>query len=121
MPSFVDRLKSERERIGLTQAQLAKSLHKGQSFIGNLESGARRGTASIPELAHALGVDAYWLKTGRGHKHGQAATVPTEVLDLATRIAALPPDAQKAVQAVVSGQEALGRQNPTRALLKKSA
>lgn len=61
---FKDRLKDSRETLGLTQAELAARLGKKQSFIGNLEAGSRRSTPLIAELAHALGVDAYWLKTG---------------------------------------------------------
>jgi transcriptional regulator with XRE-family HTH domain len=66
--NFADRLKSERERLGLSQDDLAKLVDKKkkQSFISNFETGARKGTAWIVEIAHALGVDAYWLKTGKG-------------------------------------------------------
>lgn len=65
-----DRVKAEREARGLTQDQLAKMIdkRKGQSFIGNIESGARAGTTFIAEIAHALGVSAYWLKTGKGER-----------------------------------------------------
>jgi transcriptional regulator with XRE-family HTH domain len=61
---FKDRLKDSRESLDLTQAELAAKLGKKQSFIGNLEAGSRTSTPLIAELAHALGVDAYWLKTG---------------------------------------------------------
>lgn len=66
--SFADRLKTERERLGLSQDELAKLVDKKkkQSFISNFETGARKGTTWIVEIAHALGVDAYWLKTGKG-------------------------------------------------------
>ncbi len=66
------RLKTERKRMKLTQCQLAALVDKnmGQSFISNLETGEREETPFIPELAHALGVDAYWLKTGKGDRAG---------------------------------------------------
>ena len=66
--SFAERIKAERERLGLSQDELAKLVDKKkkQSFISNFETGARNGTAWIVEIAHALGVDAYWLKTGKG-------------------------------------------------------
>lgn len=40
----------------------------GQSFISNLETGEREETPFIAELANALGVNAYWLKTGKGER-----------------------------------------------------
>ena len=61
---FKDRLKESREALALTQAELASRLFKKQSFIGNLEAGSRKSSPLIAEIAHALGVDAYWLKTG---------------------------------------------------------
>ena len=68
MNTIADRIRAERKRLGLSQAELAKrvSSEAGQSFISNIETGARTDTPFIPELAHALGVDAYWLKTGKG-------------------------------------------------------
>lgn len=59
-----DRLKQSREALGLTQAELAAKVGKKQSFIGNIEAGSRKSSPLIAEIAHALGVDAYWLKTG---------------------------------------------------------
>lgn len=64
MSDFATRLRETREARGLTQPQLAKLIGKGQSLIGNLEAGSRESSTYIPEIAHALGVDAYWLKTG---------------------------------------------------------
>jgi transcriptional regulator with XRE-family HTH domain len=61
---FKHRLCESRDALGLTQAELAAKFGKKQSFIGNLEAGSRKGTSLIAEIAHALGVDAYWLKTG---------------------------------------------------------
>lgn len=66
------RIKAERKRLRLTQGQLAALVDKsmGQSFISNLETGEREETPFIAELAHVLGVDAYWLKTGKGKRTG---------------------------------------------------
>ena len=54
----------------LSQDDLAKLVDKKkkQSFISNFETGARQGTSWVVEIAHALGVDAYWLKTGKGNR-----------------------------------------------------
>jgi len=65
MKTLAERIKQERARLGLNQKELAKLIGKGQSFIGNLESGARTETALIPELAKVFGVSALWLKTGK--------------------------------------------------------
>lgn len=70
MSLLSERLKSERDRAGLTQPELAQRVGIRQSFIGALETGAQKNSGFLPEIAHALGVDAYWLKTGKGNKHG---------------------------------------------------
>lgn len=72
MEQLRDRIKAERKRLKLTQGQLAELVDKsmGQSFISNLETGLREETPYIAELAHVLGVDAYWLKTGKGNRLG---------------------------------------------------
>lgn len=74
MNTFADRLRITREEKGLTQDALAKLVDrkKTQSIISNLESGANKSSTFLPEIAHILGVDAYWLKTGRGSKQGSA-------------------------------------------------
>lgn len=47
-----------------SQDALAKAAKIRQSFIGALEAGNQKTSGYLPEIAHALGVDAYWLKTG---------------------------------------------------------
>ena len=81
---FADRLKTERERLGLSQGELAKLVDKKnkQSFISNFETGARKGTAWIVEIAHALGVDAYWLKTGKGIRLAAGAQLSDDQVTL---------------------------------------
>ena len=50
---------------GLTQTQLGKLAGAGQSTIATLEKDGRTKTpGSIVEIAHVLGVDAYYLKHG---------------------------------------------------------
>lgn len=70
MSSLSDRLRAERECKGWSQDDLAREAKIRQSFIGALESKGQKTSGYLPEIAHALGVDAYWLKTGRGNKHG---------------------------------------------------
>jgi len=69
MCSIAKRIKVERERKRWTQQELAEKAGIRQSFIGALESNNQKGSSWLPEIAHALGVDAYWLKTGRGRKN----------------------------------------------------
>lgn len=65
MESLASRLISTRLDKGFaTQESLAKAAKIRQSFIGALEAGGQKTSGYLPEIAHALGVDAYWLKTG---------------------------------------------------------
>ena len=64
MKTLADRLRETRKAKGWSGLELAKRAGIRQSFIGALESGAQETSGWLPEIAHALGVDAYWLKTG---------------------------------------------------------
>lgn len=64
--TLAGRLVSEREKREWSQETLAKKAKIATSFIGALESGAQKSSGYLPEIAHALGIDCYWLKTGRG-------------------------------------------------------
>lgn len=77
MSTFAERLKSMREQKGLTQDALAKLIDrtKSQSVIASLESGANKSSSYIPEIARALGVDSYWLKTGKGQPNASNAVL----------------------------------------------
>lgn len=70
MNDLAERLKRERERKGWSQVEFAKNSGVKQSFIGALEARNQENSSWLPELAHALGVDAYWLKTGKGERLG---------------------------------------------------
>ena len=51
-------LKAARQRVGLTQRDLAKRLGRSHSFVGKVESGERQlNVLEFCELADALGVD----------------------------------------------------------------
>lgn len=80
MNEFGERIREERKRLKLSQLELARRIdpNKGQSFIANLESGSRTETPYIPELARIFGVDAYWLKTGKGDRGGALGVAEPE-------------------------------------------
>jgi transcriptional regulator with XRE-family HTH domain len=85
METLAERLRQERERLGWTQPELARRSGVKQSFIGALEARNQESSAWLPELAHALGVDTYWLKTGKGRRVAKELTA-----DEALILAALP-------------------------------
>lgn len=69
MTTLATRLITSRKAKGLSQEELAKKAGlKSQSIIGMLESGARKSSSYIPQIAEALGVDAVWLATGKFSK-----------------------------------------------------
>lgn len=66
MNTLAERMKAIRDQKGWSQTELARRSGVKQSFIGALEAKNQKTSGFLPELAHALGVDAYWLKTGKG-------------------------------------------------------
>lgn len=76
MNTFADRIKEQRSRLGLSQAELAKRIGTAQSTIGSIENGRNQGSTKIGELAAALGVDALWLETGKGHPRAITGAKP---------------------------------------------
>ena len=64
MSTLAERLIASREAKTWTQEDLAKKAGITQSFISALETAAQKSSKYLPEIAHALGIDCYWLKTG---------------------------------------------------------
>lgn len=85
MQTLADRLRQERERLGWSQTDLARRSGVKQSFIGALEARNQESSGWLPELAHAMGVDTYWLKTGKGRRVAKELTADEAVI-----LAALP-------------------------------
>lgn len=87
MNTLAKRIKACRKQLGLNQTELARKVdpEKGQSFISNIETGRREETPYIPEFAHIFGVDAYWLKTGKGDPQPWKAAV-TDVNEAAATV-----------------------------------
>lgn len=64
--TIADRLKQAREKLGLTQLQLAEKAGVAQGTIANVENGIRKKPREITSIARALAVDAAWLEAGKG-------------------------------------------------------
>ena len=101
MKTLAKRIKDERDSKEWSESELARRAGIRQSFIGALETKGQQNSKFLPEIAHALGVDAYWLKTGKGSKYGVGRKltdfeklildaipfVSTETIDLWTYVA----------------------------------
>lgn len=59
------RIKILRKELGLTQSQLAESLHITKSAIANIETGARNITdRTISDICREFNVNEEWLRNG---------------------------------------------------------
>jgi len=85
METTGERVTRLRTALELTQDQLAKKAGVAQSTINGIEKGARQKMpSSLIEIAHALGVDAYWLKTGKGKQEPISAPPADREYGIAT-------------------------------------
>lgn len=64
--SIADRVKEARQKLGWSQARLAKEAGVSQGTIGNIESGVRKQPRELLSLASALNVSPNWLESGKG-------------------------------------------------------
>lgn len=96
MTDLANRLIDARTKKGMTQEDLAKAAGVSQSTIGNLESRIRHTARKLAVIAHVLGVNAYWLETGKGSPQEQPAD------DLLAQVAALSPAERGIVAALVT-------------------
>lgn len=103
MSEFKDRLKEARLEAKLSQEQLANLLGIAQSTIAAYETGERKTSRRITQIAGALGVETLWLATGRGPKRA-ADTVDSpghgirpDILSLARKLALVPDEKLRAV------------------------
>lgn len=87
METLAQRLTKKREEAKLSQSELARRARlKNQSIIAMLESGARKTSSYIPQIANALGVESLWLSSGIGpERRGDARTY--ELSEVAMKIA----------------------------------
>lgn len=64
LPTLGARVRHYRERLGLSQEELALSVGAAQQTIQSLESGKIRKSTFLPHLAKVLGVDLDYLLSG---------------------------------------------------------
>jgi len=64
---FESRIRQARERLGWSQADLARRMHVAQPTVSGWEAGKKSPRVRIlARLAALLGVSFEWLSTGRG-------------------------------------------------------
>lgn len=80
MKTLAERLTWARKEKNMTQSELARASGVAQSNIGNLESGARKTSRTIAQLAAVLGVDALWLEKGGFQRVPISAAIPSSPL-----------------------------------------
>lgn len=66
MKTLQDRLVWARDRAGKTQQDVADFIGVKQASYSELETGKTQRSKYVAEIAHFLGVNAYWLATGKG-------------------------------------------------------
>ena len=66
METLAKRLRYARERMGLTQSELARRVKLRPQAIQFIEAGHVRRPRSVVEIARVLGVNAEWLLLGEG-------------------------------------------------------
>lgn len=64
MKTLAERLKSEREKAGMSQAQLAEKIGLSQQSVAKIENGETQQPRKIKEIAKVLGVSQKWLQLG---------------------------------------------------------
>lgn len=63
--TIAERLRSAREKAGLTQGELANAAGVTQGTVANIESGLRKSPRELLAIARAVNVNAEWLKSGK--------------------------------------------------------
>ena len=68
------RIRSTRERIGLTARELASRAGMAYSTLMDIENGRSRRSLNLHRIAEVLGVSALFLETGRDESHTERTT-----------------------------------------------
>jgi transcriptional regulator with XRE-family HTH domain len=101
--SLADRIKIARERLGLSQSQLARIAGVTPAAIGNYEQGTTKTVRNLVDVATALKVRPEWLANGTGPMEAPTARVSAESLELARQIEQLSTPQRTMVKAMIIG------------------
>ena len=64
--TFAERMRLARKISGLTQITLAQKTHLSVSTVASMEKDKFKGSASVVQIALAMGVEPLWLASGEG-------------------------------------------------------
>lgn len=110
---FGRRVRELREKLGISQAALAKAIGVGQQTVNNWESGAVKKTSAIVEVARALSTTPEWLQRGEGQKESR----PFRPIDEIVRLYGQLGEAKAMI--VVEFMRSLLRNPPHKRIVKK--
>jgi transcriptional regulator with XRE-family HTH domain len=85
LPTLGARVRHYRERLGLSQEELALSVGAAQQTIQSLESGKIRKSTFLPHLAKVLGVDLDYLLSGTDQNLTVQAAKPITIATVRRR------------------------------------
>ncbi len=91
--TLAQRLIQSRTASGMSQSEVAAAIGIAQASYSSLERGISKRTCYIGSLSHVLGVDAYWLETGKEH-------TPRRGVAEARADYTIPADTRRLIQAV---------------------
>ena len=100
--SLAERVKWARDRLGLTQADLAERIGASREFVTKVESGERIRPRNMDVLAKALQVSPAWLQYGAE----EIDRLSKPAIELALAWQELSPEMQEAVQKMVEAAQA---------------
>lgn len=98
MTQFGTRLRAERLRLGMKQAEMAEACQLHPNSQSAYETGASWPTAEYLQQVVAMGVDVHFLF----HGEYTNATIPKQVAELLAILVQLPPEQQAACFAMLS-------------------
>lgn len=78
MESIGTRVRREREALGISRTELARSTGIGYSTLAELERGGMQTSTKLHVIAEQLGVSVAWLETGKGLKTARPAVAPSQ-------------------------------------------
>lgn len=82
METIGNRVRTERERQGVSRSDLARSAGIATSTLSDLELGLSKSTTALHKIAKRLGVRPEWLESGKGIKDGASADPDSDYADI---------------------------------------